>query len=646
MENIQPKKIEEALRKSEEKYRVLYETIKDGIVATDINGRILECNQAYADMLGYSKEELKNMTYQQLTPPQWHQMEAQIVKERITKRGYSGEYEKEYVRKSGTVFPIAIKVWLIIGEDGKPVGMWGIIRDITERKRTEEALRRSEEQARRLSEFQSKVIDTAVVWIDLLDNEGNVTLWNRAAELISGYSRDEVIGHKKIWEWLYPDPKYRAKILAETKANFERGERVEDYLTTIRCKDGILKTISWYSNNILDEKGKPVSRVAVGIDITERKEMEEKLRQSSEHLEELVQKKTDELLESEKRYSVLVEEAGDGVAILQDEKLVFTNKRGAEILGYSRDELIGVPFEKLVDEKHRQRARERYMQLLRGETVPAPYESEAITKNGERVQVEVSPTLIHYRGRPADLLILRDISERKRMEEERLRLEKLASIGELATMVAHDLRNPLTSIRNASYYIKNACPARAKAECKTAIEMLNIIEQETLFADTIINDLLDFAVKKPLQKERQNINKLIEGSLTESNIPKNIKVERNFAKKATAIVDEKQLERVFLNLIKNALQVMPNGGKLTVTTTETKDHVEIAFSDTGIGIPEQNMNKIFQPLFSTKAKGIGMGLAICKRIVEQHGGTIDVGSKVGEGTTFVVKLPKKEASKQ
>jgi signal transduction histidine kinase len=211
-------------------------------------------------------------------------------------------------------------------------------------------------------------------------------------------------------------------------------------------------------------------------------------------------------------------------------------------------------------------------------------------------------------------------------------------------MVAHDLRNPLTSIRNASYFIKNACPAKATPECKNALEMLAVIEQETLFANSIINDLLDFAAKRPLQTSRQNVNTIIENSLTKSKIPAAIKIERNFTKRLIAIVDEKQLERVFLNIIKNAVQAMPNGGKLTITTNETKDGGEITFADTGTGIQPENMNKIFQPFFTTKAKGIGMGLPICKEIIEEHGGTVDVKSEVGKGTSFAIRLSKKEAS--
>ncbi len=284
------------------------------------------------------------------------------------------------------------------------------------------------------------------------------------------------------------------------------------------------------------------------------------------------------------------------------------------------------------------------MMAMEGQDFPAQLETELIVRNGKSISVEASCTVINYHGRPALLTTIRDITERKRMEDQQLKLERLAAIGELSTMVAHDLRNPLTSIKNASFHLRNTCPNRAKPECKSALEMLGIIEQEILFANNIINDLLDFAAKRPLNLERQNINNLVEGSITRSNVSKNIKIETKFAEQAITVVDGKQLERVFLNLIKNAVQAMPNGGKLTITTNETTEHTEIIFTDTGMGMPRENMEKIFQPLFTTKAKGIGIGLAICKKIVEQHAGTIHVRTKTGSGTAVTVKLPKKEGS--
>ena len=144
----------EALRESEIKYRGLYESTQDGIVMTDIKGNIVECNRAYSDMLGYSEKEINGLTYQQTTPAKWYDMERDIVINKILKTGYSDIYEKEYIKKDGTVFPVSMRVWAIKDEAGNNTGMWGIVRDITERKRAEEAL---EEERRRLQQALDEV---------------------------------------------------------------------------------------------------------------------------------------------------------------------------------------------------------------------------------------------------------------------------------------------------------------------------------------------------------------------------------------------------------------------------------------------------------------------------------------------------------
>jgi len=368
--------------------------------------------------------------------------------------------------------------------------------------------------------------------------------------------------------------------------------------------------------------------------------MEEKLKQYSEHLEELVQKGTEELLESEKRYSILVEEASDGVAILQDGKVIFINKKGSEIIGYSKDELIGLPFEKLVSEEYKQLTKERYERRLRGESIPSIYEVELIAKTDNRIPVELSATRIQYQGRPADLLIVRDIRERKRLEEERLKLEKLETIGELATMVGHDLRNPLQSIENATYYLKSACACMpSSAIPPKAKEMLQVIDDSVKYADKIVRDLHEFsATKKPLLK-KTDINMLVKETLSQAAAPENVELLAELGPLSEIEVDRDQIKRVFMNLAVNGIQAMENGGRLTVSTKKIGGFVEISFKDTGVGISKENMEKLFTPLFTTKAKGMGMGLSICKRFVENHGGSIEVESEVGKGTTFTVKLP-------
>lgn len=187
---------EEALRGSENKYRDLYESLRDGIVRTDTKGRILECNQSYAEMLGYSKKETKTLTYQMLTPLKWHEMEERIVKNQLIKRGYSDIYEKEYIKKDGTVFPVNLRAWLVRNNRGKPEGMWAIVRDITEHKRIDEALRESEAKFRSVMHSAHDAIISA-------DSAGKIIFWNRGAEVIFGYNEKETFG--KTLAFLMPE---------------------------------------------------------------------------------------------------------------------------------------------------------------------------------------------------------------------------------------------------------------------------------------------------------------------------------------------------------------------------------------------------------------------------------------------------------
>jgi two-component system sporulation sensor kinase A len=629
------KRIKDALRESEEMYRGIVELTPDGIVTVDTKGVITLCNTATTTISGFSKDEIVGKHFSKLGFLRAKDISKYLKVFGSIVRGKVPEpFEIAWQSKDGTPHLVDVHVSLI-KKEGKTIGIQAIVRDITKRKQAQEALRKSEEKYRSIIELAPDGIVTA-------NMKGVVTSINPAFSRLTGFSSDEIVG--KHFTKLATIPKRDFPKYLKLLGSILRGTIPKPFEFVYNHKNG---TSGWGEAHIgiLEADGRKSGFQVILRDITERKRMEEKLRQYSEHLENLVRKRTKELSESEKRYSVLVEEARDIVAIIQDGKIVFINRKGSEVMGYSQEELIGLPYENIVAEKYRQLAHERYERRMRGEMAPSIYEIELLSKTGEHVPVELGATRIDHQGRLASLIFARDIRERKQMEEQHLKLEKLATMGELATMVAHDLRNPLTSIRNAGYYIKNTCPYRTNTERKTTLEMLNIIEQETIFANNIINDLLDFAAKRPLQKKRQNINEIIEDSLTKGNIPRNIEVKRNFAKKAIIDVDEKQLERVFLNLIKNSVQAMPDGGKLVVTTKETKDNVKIIFADTGVGISEENISKLFTPLFTTKAKGIGMGLAICKNIVEQHNGTIEVKSKAGQGTTFTIKLPKGEEAK-
>jgi len=621
--SVEGVRIEEELVESRKDFQTLFNLMPDPVVIIDSKGKFLEVNDRVEETTGFEKEELlgKNFLGTKIVT---EKSKAILVKN-LAKRMLGmpmTPYEIEVLTKDGRKLPFEINATKI-EYDGKPADLV-ILRDIIQRKKAEELYR--------------SVVELSPDSIITVDMKGVLTSCNNATTSMLGYSEDEMIGKhfSKIGVVQARDlPKFLKLFISVLK-----GKVTKSLELTFNCKDGTL-LLAEVHVSLLKEGGRVIGLQAISRDITERKKMEEELRQYSEHLEELVQKRTEDLLELETRYSVLVEEASDGVAILQDERIVFINRKLLETSGYSRDELIGIPFKKIakmVGEKYRQSVKERHKRRIRGEENPATSELELITKTGECIPIETSSALIHHSGLPAVLTIVRDIRERKRIEEQRLRLEKLAAVGEVTTMVGHDLRNPLQSIENATYYLNNELP-HLQITQKT-MEMLQVINDSVDYADKIIRDLQDLsAVKKPTLRNN-NINTIVKETLSQVETQENIELITKLGHLPEIKADKDMIKRVFLNLAINGIQaIKEKGGKLKVSTKKTKESVEITFKDTGIGISKENKEKIFTPFFTTRAKGMGVGLAICKKFVESHGGSIEVESKDGKGSTFTVMLP-------
>ena len=202
-------------------------------------------------------------------------------------------------------------------------------------------------------------------------------------------------------------------------------------------------------------------------------------------------------------------------------------------------------------------------------------------------------------------------------------------------MVGHDLRNPLTGIAGATYYLKTKFGPKMDKKTK---EMLEFIEKGIEYSNKIINGLLDYSREIRLELTETTPKSIIKDALTLVKVPKNIRILGLTENESKIEIDLQKMRRVFVNIIKNAVDTMPEGGKLTITSKESNGNLEIAFTDTGTGIPKDIIEKIWTPLFTTKAKGMGLGLSICKRIVEAHRGSISVKSTVGKGATFTVTL--------
>ncbi len=226
--------------------------------------------------------------------------------------------------------------------------------------------------------------------------------------------------------------------------------------------------------------------------------------------------------------------------------------------------------------------------------------------------------------------------ELKKSQEQLLKTQRLAATGELAGMIGHDLRNPLTGIAGATYYLKTKLWKKLDEKSK---EMLRVIEKDIEYSNKIMNDLLDYSRESQLELSKTSPKLLLKEALSLVRVPEYISVLNLMQSKPTIVVDVEKMKRVFVNIIKNAVDAMTEGDKLTIKSKKIHANLEVTFADTGTGMPKDVITRIWTPLFTTKAKGMGLGLPICKRIVESHGGRISVESEVGEGTTFTVTFP-------
>jgi len=355
------------------------------------------------------------------------------------------------------------------------------------------------------------------------------------------------------------------------------------------------------------------------------------------------------LRESEKRYQVLFENAGDGIFLIaaEEEKLgdiLDANQAAAEMHGYSVDELLSLNlFGDLYTPDVAKDAPTHAKRIMNGEWIKA--EITHRKKDGTVFPIEISSGLLELKDRKYILTIDRDISERKRIEEHLQRAEQMKLVGEWALGLAQEIRNPLAGIRVSIEVLLEELdiPAEDRAIVLKAVDETNRIE-------TLLKNLLIFAKPYKLQLSDVYIDDLLDKTITlalkhpflSSATSRKIKLAKHFAENLPPLTaDPMQLQRVFLNLLFNAIEAMPDGGTLAVNTIydENVEAIHIETSDTGRGIDIGMIDDVFNPFFTTKPKRSGLGLAITRRIVEQHGGAISVKSDPDKGTTFNVYLP-------
>ncbi|MCW3996427.1 MAG: PAS domain S-box protein [Candidatus Bathyarchaeota archaeon] len=387
------------------------------------------------------------------------------------------------------------------------------------------------------------------------------------------------------------------------------------------------------------------------------------LKQSGEKKDEEREKAARALILAEKRYRRLYETTQDGIMARDKHgKMIACNRAYAKMLGYTKKELRNIPVEQLLPERWREQ-REKIINKILRTGCSMVFEREYIRKDGTIFPASVrSWRLTDGKGKVIGVWsIVRDISEQKQQEyrlqaqkgilekliDERTKQlkdsERLAAIGQTAGMVGHDLRNPLQTIIGELYLAKTEVGALPVGDAKANLEeSIRVIEEQAAYMDKIVSDLQAFVQPIRVDKKSINLKEFIESVLATTDIPNNIE-ERIEIDDAYPMVqaDPQLLKRVLINLVTNALQAMPNGGKLLISAGITNEkQVSLTVKDTGVGIPESIKKQIFNPLFTTKPRGQGFGLAVCKRVIEAHGGTISFESTEGKGAEFTIRIPR------
>jgi PAS domain S-box-containing protein len=325
--------------------------------------------------------------------------------------------------------------------------------------------------------------------------------------------------------------------------------------------------------------------------------------------------------------------------VLADEngKIVRINDRLVNFLGYSEKELISDSMTKLFAMEDKGALDIIIRQLIRDDVL-RNFEVKLSTKSGETRNVLFSGSMVRSkRGKPIGITcVINDITGRIEMEQRVLKSERLASIGELAGQIGHDLRNPLAGIKNAVFFIKKKNGLMQAAE---VLEVCGWIESAVADSDRIISSLVDYSSDLHLEVGYCTPKSLTMGAISKVSVPERININNLSTDSVDLLLDSEKIEASFARVIQNAIEAMLERGSITISNEIKGPNIEISFKDTGTGISEKILPLMFAPLSTTKAKGMGMSLAICKRIVEAHGGTIAFESSKDQGSIFTFVLP-------
>jgi PAS domain S-box-containing protein len=587
------------------------------VAITDPTGTIVFVNDKFEEISKYSKEEIIGKNHRILNSG-YHSKE--FFKE-LWSTIQSGKIWRGEIRnkaKDGSNYWVDTTIVPLLDKKGKPVQYIAIRSDITNRKNAEKALLESIKETRDIT----FALDQSSI-IAITDEKGRITSVNDKFCEISKYSREELLGedHRILNSGTHTKEFFKELWRTIGQGGVWKGEICN------MAKDG---THYWVDTTIvpfLNENGKPYQYVAIRSDISDRKRAEE-------HLKKSIKDNTDIRFALDQSTIVAFTDARGIITSVND--------KFCEISKYSREEIIGRDHN-ILNSGHHSKLFFKDLWKTIGEGKVWKGEIRNKAKDGTFYWVDTTIVpFINEKGKPYQYVAIRnDITERKKTEEVLHRQDKLAAVGQLAAGVAHEIRNPLTSMKGYAEFLT------LDEQDPERLEFINIILDEIERVNTIVEDFMVLAKPKMVELEEKNVVPVIKNvvSLLEFEArKKHVKLSFDCPHEIIQIeCDENRLKQVFLNFIKNGIEAMPNGGELHVRTMIHDNNVQISIQDTGIGIPKEKLKQLGEPFYTTKKNGNGLGLMVSFKIIENHNGKVFVESEPNKGTTFNILLPAKPA---
>jgi PAS domain S-box-containing protein len=743
------RKLENSINKLESKYSRLFNSMMDAFVSSDMDGNITEVNDAYLKLLGYSEFEIRRKTHLDLTPEKWHEMERTIIEEQILPLGFSEIYQKEYIHKSGLIIPVELRTFLLKDDNGKPTAMWAIVRDISYRKKAEEALEKE-------VAFSNTVINASPAFIVGISKKGETVFINESFLKATGYKLNEVVG--KDYNETFVLKSEKTELSNVFKRIIEQKESTVNENNILK-KNGEILSVEWHGRPILNDKNKVEFFIGIGLDITERKKAEAIKAETENRLKTLVdivpfgshiwelkangdliflgenlsskrilgvdnnhligmkiedafpylknttvpetyrkvastgipfhtedlsykdkringafelhamqlapnkmvvffmditeRKKSEEALRlSEMRYRRLHESIMDAFitidaeGFMKDSNEVFLN-----MLGYTREELSKLTYADITPERGQLVEKEFVRKQISEKGYTDVFEKDYRRKDGSVFPAEIRVFLLKDElGKPDGMIgIVRDITMRKQLEKQLQNhvkdLERSnRELEQFAYVASHDLQEPLRMVSSFTQLLaqkyKDKLDDNAMEYIHYAVDGANRMQR-------LINDLLAYSRVQTKGKEFFEVDMhIILGqalSMLSQTIASRSALITN-DELPIILADDGQMVQLFLNLISNAVKFCTENPIVHISAKENDDSWVFSVKDNGIGIQPQYFDKIFQIFQRLHTKeefsGTGIGLALCKRIIERHNGKIWLESNLEKGTIFYFSLPK------